>query len=92
MKHTQRARLILNSINGYSHGVTSMKRFFAFTVSYLIFGVAAFGSMKVGIYVSEIFFGGSTFPMVMICGAGCCAGYLIAITFMKGAGFKNDVE
>lgn len=69
-----------------------MKRFIAFAVSYLIFGTTAFGFLKVGLYVSREYFSGATLPMVMITGAGCCIGYLLAITFMKGVGFRGEVE
>ncbi|MCW0974377.1 hypothetical protein [Pantoea sp. JV6] len=69
-----------------------MKRVLAFIASYFIFGLTAYVFMKAGMYVSEEYFSGGTFPLVMITGAGCCIGYVLAITFMKGAGFDKDVE
>ncbi|MRT06989.1 hypothetical protein GJV05_03075 [Pantoea agglomerans] len=68
-----------------------VKRFMAYVVSILIFCTSAFGSLKVGLYLSSEYFDDAEFPWIMICGAGCCAGYLIAITFMKGAGFVKNV-
>jgi len=69
-----------------------VKRFITYVVSYLIFGATAYGFLKAGLFVSSEYFSGATLPLVMITGAGCCIGYLIAITFVKGAGFKDDVE
>lgn len=69
-----------------------MKRFLAYVASYFIFGLTAFTFMKAGLYVSDEYFSNSTFPLVMITGVGCCIGYVLAIAYMKGAGFAKDVE